>query len=160
MSLATLPTTKDFKDLVEGLLGRDVDLSDSNSRITEQDPTVVAVYVDGSRQVAACAALDLPLAIYLGAAVGLTPAGGAQDMVADGELTAIVTENLFEVCNVLSALFHNDAHAQVSLGGMYRPGEALPPQAAAWLSAPGGRLDLDVDVSGYGSGRAVLATGV
>lgn len=160
MSIATLPTAKDFKDLVEGLLGRDTTLSDSTTRVTDDDLTVVGVYVNQARQIAACAAFDLPLAIYLGAAVALAPPGGAQDMVADGELTAMVTENLFEIFNVLSALFHSDADTQVTLGGMYVPGDALPPQAAAWLSAPTGRLDLDVEVSGYGSGRAVLATGV
>lgn len=160
MSLATLPTTKDFKDTVEGLLGRDVELSDSPKRITENDPSVVAVYVDEHEQVAACAAFDLPLAIYLGAAVALTPPGGAQDMVEDSELTAMVTENLFEIFNILSALFHNDAEAQVTLGGMYLPGEALPPPVGAWLSSPTGRLDLDAEISGYGSGRAALATGV
>ncbi|HZC72536.1 MAG TPA: hypothetical protein VE442_17700 [Jatrophihabitans sp.] len=155
-----MPSTKDFKDLVEGLLGRDVALTDSQQRIVADDPMVVGVFVDPSRQIAACAAFDLPLAIYLGAAVALTPPGGAQDMVADGELTSMVAENLFEIFNVMSALFHNDAHAQETLGEMYLPGHTLPPQVTAWLSHPTGRLDLDVEVSGYGSGRAVLATGL
>lgn len=159
MSLATLPTTKDFKDLVEGLLGRDVTLSDSSHRITEDDQTVVGVFVDGLGRIAACAGFDVPLAVFLGAAVALTPPGGAQDMAADGEITAMVAENLFEIFNVASALFHNDSDDQVTLGGMYLPGQALPPQAAAWLSTPTGRLDLDADVAGYGSGRLVLATG-
>lgn len=160
MSIAILPSAKDFRDLVEGLLGRDAELADSAARIGEQDPLVVGVYVNAAGQIAACAAFDLPLAIYVGAAVALTPPGGAQDMVADGELTGMVTENLFEIFNILSALFHSDGEAQVSLGGMYVPGQPLPAQAASWLSAPTGRLDLDVEISGYGAGRAVLATGV
>jgi hypothetical protein len=68
-------------------------------------------------------------------------------------------ENLYEIFNVFSALFHSDATAQVTLATMYASGDQLPAQLAGWLSTPVGRMDLAIDVSAYGAGFLVLATG-
>ena len=159
MAAASLPTPKDVRDVLEGLLGRDIDLSTGDAALAEGKQPVVAEYVTDTGKVAACAAVDLELAIYLGAAVSLAPPKGAQEMAAEGELTPMFEENLYEIFNVFSSLLRSDATAQVQLSGMYGPEQELPTQLAGWLSTPVGRLDLKIDVSSYGGGCLVLATG-
>jgi hypothetical protein len=162
MALATLPNVKDVKDLVEGLLGRTVEFGAGGLWSPDpQDPVVGAEILDDHGRLAAAIVVDLPLAIYLGAAVGLVPPGGAQDMADDGELTKMIGENLYEVFNVLSAVFNNvSSDIHVRLGSMFDPDDGVPTEVAQWLSSPVGRLDLDVEVTSYGRGVLVLLTGV
>jgi len=160
MTTATLPTPMDVRTVLEGLLGRDVELNVESMVLSHEDHPVVATYADDMGRIACCAAVDLPLAVYLGAAVALAPPAGAREMAADGELTPMFAENLYEVFNIFSSMFRNDVSDQVRLAGMSGPGDALPPLVGQWLSSPVGRLDLAIEVSGYGSGHLVLATGV
>jgi hypothetical protein len=46
--------------------------------------------------------MDLPLAAYAGAALGLIPSGGAQACIEDKELSANMGENVTEVCNIVA----------------------------------------------------------
>lgn len=159
MAIAALPSPKEVRDVLMGLLGRDITLSTGDAVLAKGEQPMVAEYHDDAGRIAACLAVDLPLAIYLGAAVSLAPPKGAQEMAAAGALTAMMEENLHEIFNVFSALFHSDATAQVTLAAMFGPGDQIPAQLAGWLSTPVGRLDLGIDIAAYGGGCMVLATG-
>ena len=160
MALAALPPTKDIKEVLEGLLGRTVDLRECEPWTpTPGTAMIAAEFHDDVDRLAATAVVDLPLGIFLGAAVGLLPPGGAQDMAADGELTAMLADNLYEVLNVTSSVFNRPGVPHVRLTQVHGPGDPAPREIVGWLSTPVGRLDLAVDVSGYGSGVLVLATG-
>ena len=154
-----LPTAHAVRSMFEDLLGREVTVDSANPVSADDLPkTVVAIYVDESTRLAAVAGLDLPLAAYAGAALGLLPVGGAEDCIEIGELSSVWAENVKELCNVLTGLLNREeGNPRLSLYQVVVPGEPVPRDAAAHLLALGRRIDLRVDVSRYGAGRFSLA---
>jgi hypothetical protein len=153
-----MPNSKVLKDMLEGLLGRDVEVRPGDPpQAGDLNGSMVAVYVDDTMKMAAVAGLDLTLAANLGAAIGLVPPGGAEVCVEDEALTPMIAENAAEVCNVLSALLNHDGGTHHKLHQVYLPGEPAPQDAASRLLALGNRLDLSVTVAGYGGGRFALS---
>ncbi|SFU06616.1 hypothetical protein SAMN05660657_05307 [Geodermatophilus amargosae] len=152
-----LPDAKAVKDMLSGLVGKPVAVTPGAPVTpTEKDPVSVAVYVSPSMAVNALCVMDLPLSAWTGGALALLPPGGVQDVVEeDGELTAMLTEALHEVVNVLSALFNVPGAPHSKLHQLYAPGDDLPGDVAGML-AVFNRLDLAVEVSGYGKGRLSL----
>jgi hypothetical protein len=152
-----LPDAKAVKDMLSGLVGKPVGVTPGAPVTpTEKKPVSVAVYVSPSMDVNALCVMDLPLSAWTGGALALLPPGGVQDAVEeDGELTAMLTEALHEVVNVLSALFNVPGAPHSKLYQLYAPGDDLPTDIAGMLAAFN-RLDLAVDVPGYGKGGLSL----
>jgi hypothetical protein len=165
MSAATLtetplPNAKDLRDLLEGLLGRDVDLTTGGSMVDPgaADGAQVGVYVDAHLKLRALVVADLPLAARAGAAIALMPAGAAEVAIEEGQLPESLYENACEIFNVTASLFNVEGAPHVRLDRCFAPGEALPADVAPWVLAYVRRLDVDVVVKGYGPGRlSVLA---
>ena len=153
-----LPAPKEVRDLLEDLLNRSVTVNIA-SPLLAQDVrrTMVNLYVDDALKLSAVIGLELPLAVYAGAAIGLIPPGGAQDCVAEGTMTAMIAENVTEVCNIMSSLLNRPGGPHIRMYQRFLPGEAPPTDATGYLLALGRRLDLNVEVAGYGSGRLSVA---
>lgn len=153
-----LPSAKDVRDLLEGLLGREVQVRTGGTMV---DPTVgggalVGLYVDRLLSLKAICLMDVPLAAYVGAAIGLVPARVAEECAVAETLEPALEENAGEVLNVLASSMNAEGAPHVRLDAIYPPQEALPHDAAPWVRAYVRRTDLDVDVSGYGTGRFSL----
>ncbi len=148
-----LPAAKDVRDMLTGLVGKPVGVAPcAPVTPTPDKPVSVAVYVDPHMAVNAICVMDLGASAYTGAALALLPPGGAQDAVEeDGELTGMLVEALHEVVNVLSALFNVPGAPHSKLHKLYAPGEDLPGDIEGML-ANFNRLDLAVEVPGYGKG--------
>ena len=158
MPMYNIPPAKAVKDLLQGLLGRDVDVTPAAPlRAEDLSLTAIAVYVDAKLKLSAVAGLDLRLAANVGAAIGLVPPGGAQACVEDKELSPMIGENVTEVCNVLTTLLNREGAPRLTLHQVFLPGQPAPGDATVRLLALGSRLDLDVAVTGYGSGRFALS---
>ena len=157
MSLDLLPASKDVREMLEGLVGRTVTVSPGAPVTPSADkPVSVAVYVDPNMAVNALCLMDLGASAYTGGALALLPAGGCQDAVEeDGELTSLLVEALHEVVNVLSALFNTPGAPHSKLHKLYAPGEEVAGDLAGML-AGFNRIDLVVDVQGYGKGSLSL----
>ena len=152
-----LPAAKDVRDMVTGLVGKPVGVAPGAPVTPTPDkPVSVAVYVDPHMAVNAICVMDLAASAYTGAALALLPPGGAQDAVEeDGELSGMMVEALHEVVNVLSALFNVPGAPHSKLHKLYAPGEELPGDIAGML-ANFNRLDLAIEVPGYGKGALSL----
>lgn len=153
-----LPPLKEIRDLVAGLVGRGCTAERAGGPLTPETPGVVAAtYVSGRAQVEAVVAVDLPLGAALGAAIGLMPAGLAQDAAGEGALSDVLLENLVEVLNVLASLFNAEGATHLRLAEVFdsarRP---LPGAPVAFLRGGGRRLDAEVDVAGYGRGALTV----
>jgi hypothetical protein len=153
-----LPSALHVRELVEGLVGRDVQVTTGGAMLdpAAEDGTLVGVYVDDRRALTAVILLDLPLAAYVGAALGLVPVRVAADAVAEGILPAALSENAGEVLNVMASLFNAEGAPHVKLDVTYEPRDALPADVAAWVLAYVRRTDLDMEIGGYGPGRFSL----
>jgi hypothetical protein len=152
-----LPAPKDVRDMLAGLVGRNVTVSPGAPVTPTPDrPVAVAVYVAPDMAVNALCLMDLGAAAYTGGALALLPPGGCQDAVEeDGELSGMQAEALHEVMNVLSALFNTPGAPHSKLHKLYAPGEEVAADLAGMLAAFN-RIDLTVDVQGYGKGSLSL----
>jgi hypothetical protein len=155
----TLPVPKAVKDLLEELLGRPVTVGpgDPFRAADLKRKPLVSTYVDDGLTLRAVVGMDLPMAAYAGAALGLIPSGGAQACIEDEELSANVAENVTEVCNILSSLLNQEGQPRLRMHRAHLPGTEIPSDAATQLQAFGKRIDLAVEVQGYGNGRMSIA---
>jgi hypothetical protein len=157
MTTVLLPAAKDVREMLEGLVGRTVDVSPGAPVTPEADrPVAVAVYVAPDMSVNALCLMDLGASAYTAGGLALLPPGGCQDAVEeDGELSPMLVEALHEVVNVLSALFNIPGAPHSKLHKLYAPGEDVAADLAGLL-AGFNRIDLDLDVQGYGKGSLSL----
>lgn len=153
-----LPSAKDVRELLEGLLGREVQVRTGGAMVdpTTEGGALVGLYVDRLLGLRAICLLDVPLAAYVGAAIGLVPARTAQECAAAEVLEGPLEENAGEVLNVVASLMNAEGAPHVRLDTLHAPREPLPHDAAPWVKAFVRRTDLDVEVVGYGSGRFSL----
>jgi hypothetical protein len=151
-----LPAPKDVRDMLAGLVGRNVTVS-PGAPVTPAPnrPVAVAVYVAPDMSVNALCLLDLGAAAYTAGGLALLPPGGCQDSVEEGELSALQLEALHEVVNVLSALYNVAGAPHSRLHKLYAPGEEVAGDLAGMLAGYN-RLDLDVEIQGYGKGSLSL----
>jgi hypothetical protein len=155
---SVIPASITVRNLFEDLLGRDVNVSSGDPMTAEDLPTgVIAVYTDTSQQLYAVLGMQLSLAANAGAALGLLPAGAAEDSIEEEKLFPNLAENVFELCNVLTSLLNREGAPHVKLYQVIYPGMDLPNDARAHLLALGKRLDLTVEVARYGKGKLSLS---
>jgi hypothetical protein len=154
-----LPPVKLIKDILDGMLGRDVTMS-PGLPLSSVDAIggAVAVYIDDSSVMRAVAAWDLPAASNVGAAVGLVPARVAANAVEDRYLPENLMENLTEVSNVLAAAFQVPGNPHVRLSQSRHPIAAADNDVTTLIYSAGNRLDLDIDIAGYGKGKLAICT--
>jgi hypothetical protein len=156
VSTVLLPAAKDVRDMLAGLVGRNVSVSPGAPVTPAPDrPVAVAVYVAPDMSVNALCLLDLGAAAYTAGGLALLPPGGCQDSVEEGELSALQLEALHEVVNVLSALYNVAGAPHSRLHKLYAPGEEVAGDLAGMLAGYN-RIDLDVEIQGYGKGSLSL----
>jgi hypothetical protein len=157
MSTVLLPAAKDVRDRLEGRVGRTVVVSPGAPVTPTPDrPVAVAVYVAPDMAVNALCLMDLGASAYTAGGLALLPPGGCQDAVEeDGELSGMLVEALHEVVNVLSALFNTPGAPHSKLHKLYAPGEEVAADLAGML-AGFNRIDLALDIQGYGKGAISL----
>jgi hypothetical protein len=148
-----LPSARDVRELLAGLLGRDVEVTTGGAMVDPAAGALVGVYVDRQLGLRALVLLDAPLAAYVGAALGLVPARTAAEAAELRALPPALAENAGEVLNVTASLFNAEDAPHVRLDTVHEtPGEPLPADVATWVHAYVRRVDLTVAVDGYGSG--------
>ena len=156
--VSVLPGTLAVRNLLEDLLGREVTVSPGDPISAEEVATAtVAIFTDTSQKVFGVLGMDLPLAANAGAALGLLPAGAAEDSIDEKKLFPNLAENVFELCNVLTSLLNKEGAPHIKLYQVIYPGMELPNDARAHLLALGKRLDLTVEVTRYGKGKLSLS---
>lgn len=154
----SLPAPKEVKDMLEDLLGRSVTVSLTDPmRESEIRRTLVSLYMDDQTRLRAVIGMNLSLSVYLGAAIGLIPAAGAQDCIQEGQFTRMIAENITEICNVMTGLLNRPNGPHVRMFQRFLPGEAPPTDATGLLVALGQRIDLIVEVANYGAGKLSIS---
>lgn len=147
-----LPSRHAVRSLISDLVGREVELNDSDA-VAKKPTNVVAVYVDDRTSMNAVMVCDLACAARLGGALGLLPPPGVEDAIDEGDMYPLLRDNCYEVLNVLAAVFNVPGAPHVRLYEMYGPGDSLPPDVAGLAYAVGGRMDVVLSIAGYGDGR-------
>jgi hypothetical protein len=155
---SVLPGSLTVRNLFEDLLGRDCNVAPGDPITADDLPTAtVAIYTDGQQQIFGVLGMQLSLAANAGAALGLLPAGAAEDSIDEKKLSPALAENVFELCNVLTSLLNREGGPHVKLHQVIYPGMPLPSDARAHVLALGRRLDLMIEVNRYGKGKLSLS---
>ena len=157
MSVTLLPASKDVRDMLSGLVGKPVAVS-PGAPVTPEPlrPVTVAIYTAPDLSVNALCVMDLAASAYTAGALALLPPGGCQDSVEeDKELSPMQLEALHEVVNVLSALFNTPGAPHSKLDRLVKDGDDVPGDVAGLL-ASFNRLDLEIEIPGYGKGAMSL----
>ena len=134
--VTVLPGTLAVRNLFEDLLGREVTVSPGEPLSADEIPTsTVAIFIDSAQNIYAVLGMELALAANAGAALGLLPAGAAEDSIDDKQLYPNLAENVGELCNVLTSLLNREEVPHIKLHQVVYPGEPLPSDARAHLLA-------------------------
>ena len=152
--MATLPTAEIVSDTLTKMLRRTVRAKAAPVKATSAKLSGLYRSADDT-PVAACMA-DIPFAAFSGAAFSMIPADAAKDSIKAGVLDEGMQDNFGEVLNVLSRLFAGQGSQRITLQAKSFPPAALPEAASAALAAAGKKLDLEVDIDGYGKGLLML----
>jgi hypothetical protein len=156
--VSVLPGSLAVRNLFEDLLGREVTVSPGEPiSAPEVALTTSAIFTDNGQKIYAVMGLTLSLAANAGAALGLLPAGAAEDSIDEKQLFPNLAENVFELCNVFTSLLNREGAPHVKLHQVIYPNQELPADARAVLLALGRRLDLTVEVNRYGKGKLSLS---
>lgn len=154
MARSHLPAAIEVRGLLERLLDREVTVAPAPPLVPgPYNPSCVGVYVDDSHSVGAVACANLSLAAHVSSCLGLQPSSAARAAVAQGKLDETLEETFHEVLNICASLLNAPGTDHTRLSRMHAPGASLPPETLARTLILGRRLDLAVDVVGYGSGR-------
>ena len=129
----------------------------TRSQRTSSPPPTVAIFTDTAQQIYGVLGMRAALAANAGAALGLLPAGAAEDSIDEKKLFPNLAENVGELCNVLTSLLNREGGPHVKLHQVVYPGDPLPNDARAHLMALGRRVDLMVEVNRYGKGKFSLS---
>ncbi len=154
MSATPLPSAQAVRELLEGRLGRDVEARTGTAPVNPAagDGACVGVYVDDALQMRALVVVDVPLACYAGSAIALIPAARAGGAAEAGVVESDMLDNVNEVLNVAASLFNPDGAPHLRLYRTYAPREALPQDVSKYVLAYVQRLDMELEIAGYGEG--------
>jgi DNA-binding response OmpR family regulator len=157
---SSLPHPLRVKALLEQLLAREVDLAHGDPVVPTLGTRVaVGAYVDERLRLRALVVTDLALAAHAGAAVGLLSPDAAARLISGDTLSTAVFDNVAEVLDVCTGLLNGPALPRLRLYACYSPSDVLPGDVSALLRSQGTRLDLTVEVVGYGAGGLSFVRG-
>jgi hypothetical protein len=153
-----LPANKTIKDLLEGMLGRDVALDPSAERMSPIDAVggLVATFCDDASNLRVILGWSIDAGAYVGCCLGLIPAGLAKEMIAEKAIRTDAVENLAEVSNVMAATFDHPQNPHVRMNQTYHPTGSAPGELTRYMFTHAERVDLELNVKGYGSGKMSL----
>ena len=151
-----LPTEAAVRELLSMMVGSEVAVHYSaEPALNATTAGAVARYVDDEGATQALGACDLTVANALGHALAMLPQQRVREAVAAGQVPADAAENLHEVFNVGANLLNAPDRPHLRLEAVLT-GADIPAELAADLAGAVERLDLDIDVPGYGSGPFAL----
>ncbi|MCW2606231.1 MAG: hypothetical protein JWO60_924 [Frankiales bacterium] len=153
---AALPTAADVRGLLNGLFDRPVTVHAEPAPVLPgRGVHVVGSYLEDTGTLRALVLCDLTLGCVLGAALALVPMPRVQEALDAQVVPQDLADNTQEVLNVAASLF-NGASAHLKLRAVQVAPEPVTPDVVDFLRAAPHRVDLTVEVPGYGTGVLVL----
>lgn len=156
-SKVALPGPERIAELLSDTLSKKVRVAQIGAELAGTDK-VTAIYVDDGGEPASACICEPAIAVCLGAALVRIPAAAALEAAAQNDISDNMRDNLAEVLNIAAQLFRPQAaRHRVALSSIYLPSQELKEHHAAALGRVSQRLDLEVEVSGYTTGKMSLA---
>ncbi len=150
-----MPMDEDVLRLLTGLLGKKVK-ADKTVQAAEGSLPILALYMNEEGIPGSIACCDYMLSACMAGALTMIPPAAAQDAAKTKDFPDSLRENLREVFNICASLMNAPAAPRLILSNVFMDLSSLPDAALEILKNPAERLDLEVDVAGYGKGRMAL----
>jgi hypothetical protein len=149
--MASLPTPKEVAQALSTMLRRNVKASALAAKPASIKMAGMYGSSSDSPTVAVCMA-DIPFAAFASAAFSMIPPDAAKDCIKANELDEFMQENFGEVLNILSRLFGEHDNKRILLMNKVFPPNALPEAANQALTTGPNKLDMEIEIDGYGKG--------
>jgi hypothetical protein len=149
-----LPPAEAVARMLTDLLGRPCSVKPT-AKPGFADQGLIGVLVDRPGTMRGLTFSDKSFAALSGAALALIPRAVAEEAARKGAVPQSLLENHQEIVNISTALF-NAVNADVDhlkLKEMMATAPTTPQAIRTFLVKPAARLDLAVDISGYGVGK-------
>lgn len=147
-----LPTRHAVRQLLEGLVDRDLTIADG-SPVPARTTNLIALYVTPKLATLAIAVMDLEGAARLGGAVGGIGRVLVEECVAGRRLTPALSAATERALTGLSSTFGSSNGTAARLYQVYGPNDVVPADVARLTGLARGRLDLALRIAGYGAGQ-------
>jgi hypothetical protein len=151
-----LPGPEAVAKLLEEILGQPVAARKRPPNLlTGPGTRLVAVFESDDDTIVAVCVCDLTLAVEIGAVLVMLPPATVHEAILEGKCSPNLLENLAEVLNICRPWFQKSA-AHVRSPRLYQTPCDIPAPVSKLLIKPRQRLDLDVTISGYRSGKMTM----
>lgn len=152
-----LPPAEAVARMLSDLLGRPCSVKPA-AKPGFADQGIIGVLVDKAGQTRGLTFSDKAFAALSGAALALIPRAVAEEAVKKGVVPQSLLENHQEIINISTALFNavNVDADHLKLKEAIATSPATPQALRTFLIKPNARLDLAIDISGYGVGKLSL----
>ena len=147
----TLPKPHQIAETLQTLFNREVSVAVSRTPPKKPGRQFAAEFCTPEGEPAVLCLIDAVLACSAGAALALLPAGVANESARRPQPDARILDNLAEVMNVISGMFAGGGR-RVVLRRIHVSLDTLPPTSQPLRDSPPGRLDLEIEIAGYGGG--------
>jgi len=147
-----VPEEKSVSSLLSSLLGAETKISDGEK--VDFDQGYVANYISPEDQTVAVCVADKFFAANAGASLMLVPAGSAKEAAEKNDLTNVMLEAFYEVCNILSRAMMDSKSSHLRLSTLSKPGDDIGFLSA--LDEGVKEVSFSVAVSGYGEGNVTF----
>ena len=152
-----LPTTVTVRNAFVNLLDKPLSLERRDPVHVSPDPLrTIAVYETDDNTVAAILICDINFAVRCACALTMLPPALMNENLQKGALEDTVLENFVEIMNVATTLFYMASTPHVTYKRIIMSDEELPREIKVLLKHPAERLDLNADITGYGTGQITV----
>lgn len=152
------PTQKTISDFVGTLIGKSVTAKPCPPLAAGAAALMCGIYVDDANTPVGLFLCDLALGCSVGAALSMVPPAAVQEAVKTGNVPPNLLDNAREVINIAANLIASAHGRHVRLRDV-AIGKTLPPEATALLAKPALRIDAELAIPGYGTGKLALVVG-
>lgn len=153
-----LPSTRMVAGLLSGIVGRVVTAGKAAPfDLRSKTPRIYGTYRDPSTQMPCLAVCDMSFCAYMGGAMLVFPLSTIKDVIRTGTLEEGMLDCVREILNICARIFNNHWHQVFQ--DLYTSPAQLPQDAAALLKSAEGRMDMEIEVAGYGIGQITILIG-
>lgn len=143
------PDETKLLNVVTKLFGSDASVKASAAH--PSDEALCAVYLSDDDAPVAAVLCDPAFGAYAGSALSMITARGAADAAASGDLSDAMVDNLYEVMQICSILFTDDAAPRLRLGPLHKRRAERTDEVNALLGVADGP-SFTIQIPHYGSG--------
>lgn len=157
MSKQVLMNAMDAKRML-AMLYTDLKVEESGTAVENDPNAIYGTYIDDNDVPVSLAVIDRKFAAYLGSALTLVPPATAEASASSGEFSDIVIANVREILNILSRIYMEGTSPHLRFAETRMTKGDLTPAEQSVLDNTAARLDMKMEVPGYGAGLCSLLT--